>query len=97
MSDSTQKNTPKKESVKKNLRTLIGLVTSDKMSKTIAVSIENRVQHSVYGKFVRRNIKLFVHDEKNVSRVGDRVLIKEGRPLSRHKNWVLVEVIEKAQ
>jgi len=87
----------KKNPVKKNVRTLVGLVTSDKMTKTIAVSIENRVQHPVYGKFVRRSIKLFAHDEKNVSKVGDRVLIKEGRPLSRNKNWVLAEVIEKAQ
>jgi small subunit ribosomal protein S17 len=97
MSDSIEKSTSEKKPVKKNIRTLIGLVISDKMSKTILVSIENRVKHRVYGKFVRRNVRLLAHDEKNISKVGDRVLIKEGPPLSRHKSWVLAEVVEKAQ
>lgn len=85
------------DQTKKNVRTLVGVVVSDKMDKTITVHIEIRVQHPVYGKFMRRIIKLFAHDENNISKIGDRVLIKEHRPLSRNKNWVLLEVVEKAQ
>lgn len=97
MRDSAKKDTLDIRSAKKNVRTFVGLVTSDSMFKTVVVSVENRVQHPVYGKFIRRSIKFFVHDEENISRVGDRILVKETRPLSRHKNWVLVAIIEKAQ
>lgn len=85
------------DSVKKNVRTLTGLVVSDKMAKTITVAVEFRVQDPVYGKFMRHRIKLSAHDETKTAGVGDLVMIKESRPLSRQKNWTLVEVIEKAQ
>jgi small subunit ribosomal protein S17 len=82
---------------KKNVRTLVGAVVSASMDKTIVVSVEHRLQHKVYGKFLRRSNKLYAHDEQNTSGVGDKVIIKESRPLSKHKKWALVEVVEKAQ
>ena len=80
----------------KGERTLTGRVTSNKMSKTIAVEIERLVKHPKYGKYVRRTTKLLAHDEKNECREGDTVAISECRPLSRHKSWTLVRVIERA-
>ena len=74
-----------------------GLVVSDKMDKTIVVSVEDRVKHALYGKVLRRNSKLKVHDEQNDCGVGDRVLIMETRPLSATKRWRLVEILEKAK
>ena|SRR5664279_3923249 len=74
-----------------------GLVVSDKMEKTIIVSVEDRVKHPLYGKVLRRTSKLKVHDEQNQCGVGDRVLIMETRPLSATKRWRLVQVIEKAK
>lgn len=85
------------EQVKKNIRTLTGMVVSDKMNKTVVVKVEHRVKDPVYGKFVRRSAKLKAHDETNASRLGDRVTIKESHPLSKHKSWVLVDIVEKAQ
>ncbi len=75
----------------------VGLVTSDKMDKTITVSIERRIQHPLYGKFLKRHTKLTAHDEENVCHTGDLVKIMETRPLSKKKRWRLVEVIEKAK
>lgn len=79
---------------KKIERTLSGRVVSDKMDKTVTVLIERLVKHAVYGKYIRRSTKLHVHDENNISREGDKVVIKESRPLSRTKSWSLVEVIK---
>lgn len=84
--------------VDRNLRkTRIGKVTSDKMDKTIVVSVENRVKHPLIGKIVKRTYKLKAHDEKNECRIGDRVKVMETRPLSKEKRWRLVSVLEKAK
>ena len=74
-----------------------GLVVSDKMDKTVVVSIEERFKHPLYGKVLRRNIKLKAHDEANEAGIGDRVLLSETRPLSATKRWRVVEVLEKAK
>lgn len=76
-------------------RTRIGHVVSDKMEKTVTVLTTRRVKHPVYGKYIRRSTKLHVHDENNECNVGDRVVIKECRPLSKHKSWTLVQVVER--
>lgn len=78
-------------------KTREGLVVSDKMDKTVVVSVEERFKHPLYGKVLRRNIKLKAHDEANDAGVGDRVLIAETRPLSATKRWRLVGVLEKAK
>ncbi len=74
-----------------------GLVVSDKMEKTIVVSVEDRVKHALYGKVLRRTSKLKAHDETNQCGIGDRVLIMETRPLSATKRWRVVQVLEKAK
>ena len=82
----------------RNLRkTQVGLVTSDKMDKTVVVSIKDRVQHPLYKKIVNRTVKIKAHDEKNECGVGDKVEVMETRPLSRTKRWRLVNIIEKAK
>jgi small subunit ribosomal protein S17 len=78
-------------------KTREGLVVSDKMDKTVVVNVEDRVKHALYGKVLRRNIKLKAHDESNAAGVGDRVLIMETRPLSATKRWRIVEILEKAK
>jgi small subunit ribosomal protein S17 len=78
-------------------KTRIGLVVSDKMMKTVVVSIERRVEHPVYGKMVRRTKKLKAHDEQNEAKTGDTVRIMETRPLSKDKRWRVVEIIERAR
>ncbi len=75
----------------------VGLVVSNKMDKTIAVAVERRIQHPIYGKFVKKTKKFIAHDEQNECSIGDIVRIMETRPLSRRKRWRLVEVIEKAK
>jgi small subunit ribosomal protein S17 len=86
------------ESVKRNERkTRIGKVVSDKMQKTITVAIEELVQHKLYKKSVKRTIKFLAHDENEEAHIGDRVLIMETRPLSKHKRWRLVNIVEKAK
>ncbi len=81
----------------RNLRkVMIGTVTSNKMDKTIVVSVETSVKHPIYGKFVKRTYKLKAHDEENICQVGDKVKVMETRPLSKDKRWRLVEVVEKA-
>lgn len=77
-------------------RTVQGRVSSDKMDKSIIVTIERKVKHPLYGKFIRRTTKLHVHDENNEAKLGDLVEIHECRPLSKTKSWTLVRVIEKA-
>ena len=74
-----------------------GLVVSDKMDKTIVVSVEDRVKHSLYGKVIRRTNKVKAHDETNSAGVGDRVRLMETRPLSATKRWRLVEILERAK
>jgi small subunit ribosomal protein S17 len=78
-------------------KTRVGKVVSDKMMKTVVVSIERRVQHPVYGKMVRRTTKLKAHDEQNEAKTGDTVRIMETRPLSKDKRWRVVEIIERAR
>lgn len=77
--------------------TRIGKVVSDKMQKTVVVAVERFVPHPLYKKGVQHTIKFKAHDENNECRVGDKVLIMETRPLSKDKNWRLVEIIEKAK
>lgn len=84
--------------MERNLRkTRVGLVTSDKMDKTIVVSVTDNVKHPLYNKIVKRTYKLKVHDENNECRIGDRVKVMETRPLSKDKRWRLVEIVEKAK
>ena len=84
--------------MERNLRkTRVGIVTSDKMDKTIVVSIVDNVKHPLYGKIVKRTVKLKAHDENNECEIGDRVKVMETRPLSKDKRWRLVEIIEKAK
>lgn len=81
----------------RNLRKeLIGTVTSNKMDKTVVVSVETSVRHKLYGKIVKRTYKLKAHDEGNVCQIGDKVKVMETRPLSKDKRWRVVEVVEKA-
>jgi len=75
----------------------IGVVASNKMDKSIVVSIERRVKHPLYGKFVKKTSRFVAHDEKNSCNEGDTVRIMETRPLSKSKNWRLVEIIERAK
>ena len=82
----------------RNLRkVMIGTVTSNKMDKTVVVSVETSVKHKLYGKIVKRTYKLKAHDENNECQIGDKVKVMETRPLSRDKRWRLVEIIEKAK
>ena len=81
----------------RNLRkTRTGKVVSDKMDKTIVVAVEDKVKHPLYGKIVNRTYKLKAHDENNECGIGDKVEIRECRPLSKTKSWTLVRVVEKA-
>ena len=82
----------------RNLRkTRIGIVSSNKMEKTITVAVERKVKHTIYGKFVKKTTKFHAHDENNECSIGDTVRIMETRPLSKSKRWRLVEVIEKVK
>ena len=82
---------------RKRRKTRIGIVSSDKMSKTITVAVERKVKHPIYGKFLKKTTKFHAHDEQNTAGVGDIVRIMETRPLSKTKRWRLVEIIEKAK
>ena len=83
---------------KRNLRKeRIGVVTSDKMEKSIVVSVERKVKHPKYGKFVKKTTRFVAHDENNECHVGDTVRIMETRPLSKSKNWRMVEIVERAK
>ncbi|MBM3165681.1 MAG: 30S ribosomal protein S17 [Bacteroidetes bacterium] len=83
---------------KRNLRKeRIGTVTSDKMDKSIVVAVERKKKHPKYGKFIKTTTKFVAHDEKNESNVGDTVKIMETRPLSKTKNWRMVEIVERAK
>jgi len=78
-------------------REKIGVVVSNKMEKSIVVAVKRKVKHPIYGKFVNRTSKVFAHDETNSCNEGDTVKIVETRPLSKNKNWRLVEIIERAK
>ncbi|HLT92607.1 MAG TPA: 30S ribosomal protein S17 [Woeseiaceae bacterium] len=78
-------------------RPTIGRVVSDRMDKTVAVAIERLIKHPVYGKYVRRTSKVLAHDENNECKTGDRVAIRECRPISRRKSWRVVSIVERAQ
>ena len=82
----------------RNLRkTRVGVVTSDKMDKTVVVAVHDKVRHPLYKKIVNRTLKLKAHDAENACGIGDKVSIMETRPLSKDKNWRVVEIIEKAK
>lgn len=78
-------------------KTRIGLVSSNKMDKTITVTVERKVKHPIYGKFLKKTTKFMAHDEKNECSIGDIVKIMETRPMSKNKCWRLVEVVEKVK
>ena len=84
--------------MERNLRkTRVGIVTSDKMDKTVVVTIKNRVRHPLYNKIVNDTVKYKAHDENNECGIGDKVLIMECRPYSKDKTWRVVEIVEKAK
>ena len=78
-------------------KSLMGIVVSDKMDKTIVVLVEDRVKHPLYGKVMTKSLRLKAHDEENSAGIGDRVRVMETRPLSATKRWRLIEVLEKAK
>ena len=82
---------------KPSKKTRIGVVSSNKMEKTITVQVERRLRHPIYGKYVKKTKKFMAHDEKNDCNIGDTVKIMESRPLSAKKRWRLVEVLERAK
>ena len=82
----------------RNMRkTAVGKVVSNKMDKTVVVAIEDSVKHPLYKKIIKRTVKFKAHDEKNECGIGDRVMIMETRPISKDKNWRVVQIIEKAK
>lgn len=85
------------EDVKKLRKQKVGVVTSNKMDKTISVSVERKLKHPIYGKFVKKSRKFLAHDEKNDCNIGDLVKIVETRPLSARKRWRLIEILERAK
>jgi small subunit ribosomal protein S17 len=87
-----------KNNVERNLRKIrVGVVSSNKMDKTITVNVERKIKHPLYGKFLKKTTKFHAHDEKNECSIGDTVKIMETRPLSKSKRWRLVEVVEKVK
>ena len=96
-----EKNSPQDQdstvAARNERKTRDGVVVSNKMDKTIAVAIERRLQHPIYGKYVKKTKKLIAHDESNECQIGDLVRIMECRPLSRRKRWRLISVLEKAK
>lgn len=85
-------------SVVRNLRkTRVGIVSSNKMDKTITVKVERKIKHPLYGKFLKKTTSFHAHDEKNECSIGDTVKIMESRPMSKTKRWRLVEIVEKVK
>ncbi len=82
---------------RKNRKSRIGIVSSNKMTKTITVAVERKIKHPIYGKFLKKTTSFHAHDEANTAGIGDIVRIMETRPLSKTKRWRLVEIIEKAK
>jgi len=86
------------QQIERNLRkTRIGVVTSNKMDKTITVKVERKIKHPLYGKFLKKTTSFHAHDEKNECSIGDTVKIMETRPMSKTKRWRLVEIVEKVK
>jgi small subunit ribosomal protein S17 len=94
MADMTNESSTAKRGTRKER---VGRVVSDKMQKTVVVALERRVAHPVYGKMVKRTVKVKAHDEENSAKAGDLVRIAETRPLSKDKRWRLVEIVERAR
>lgn len=84
------------EEAKRTKRTIVGRVVSDKMDKTVSVTIERLIKHPMYGKYIRRTSKVIAHDANNECKAGDRVAIAECRPISKSKSWAVVNIIERA-
>lgn len=84
------------DDIKKNRKSRIGVVVSNKMDKSVVVNTERFFSHTLYGKFIRRHTKYMAHDPENLCNIGDRVLIEECRPLSKRKRWLVREIVEKA-
>lgn len=82
-------------SEQKNKRILTGVVTSNKMDKTIVVLVERTVKHPLYGKYIKRSTKVYAHDPENTCKEGDVVMVMESRPISKTKNWILLKIVEK--
>ncbi|OQM34109.1 30S ribosomal protein S17 [bacterium endosymbiont of Pedicinus badii] len=82
---------------KKNSKTLLGYIVNNKMKKTIIVSVNRIVKHKIYKKIIRKTTKLQVHDEKNIGKIGDLVRIKECRPISKKKSWILIKIVQKTK
>lgn len=82
---------------RKSRKTRIGVVSSNKMAKTITVAVQRKIKHPIYGKFLKKTTRFHAHDEANTAGIGDVVRIMETRPLSKTKRWRLVEIIEKAK
>lgn len=93
----SEENQPQTTEPVKRQRTLTGTVVSNKMDKTIVVRVDRRVKHPVFGKFIMRSAKYKAHDETNQCNEGDTVEIAEGRPISRHKSWTVVRLVEAAR
>lgn len=86
------------ENIKRKLRKeRVGIVTSNKMDKSITIAVESKAKHPMYGKFIKKTSKFMAHDEKNDCNIGDTVRIMETRPLSKNKNWRLVEILERVK
>ena len=85
------------ETTRKVRRERVGVVTSDRMDKSIVVVVKRKVKHPIYGKFVNKSSKFMAHDEENSANMGDTVKISETRPTSKNKRWRLVEIIERAK
>ncbi len=84
------------ETVEKVTRLITGTVISNKMNKTLVVLVERKVKHPLYGKYIRRHTKMYAHDESNSGNIGDVVVIRQVRPLSKLKRWQLVEILKKS-
>ena len=78
-------------------KTFVGVVHSNKMNKTIVVTVERLVKHAQYGKYIKRTTKLYAHDEESKAGIGDKVLVMSTRPISKTKRWRLIEVLERAK
>ncbi len=85
------------KAVRNRRKERVGVVTSNKMQSTITISVERKIKHPLYGKFLKRHTKFMAHDAENTCNIGDRVRIMETRPISKNKRWRLVEVLERAK
>ena len=93
---SENENTVTNDADQKDRRTLVAHVISNKMEKSATVKVERLVKHPLYGKYIRRSTKLYIHDAENICGIGDKVVIEECRPISKNKSWRLVRVLEQA-